>query len=66
MQPDGGRAVFFIVEPNRDQLAALEHKLRDGLLKPVVGAEFPLAEAPKAFDPAHRATGKTIIRVVQP
>jgi NADPH:quinone reductase-like Zn-dependent oxidoreductase len=66
MQPDGGRAVFFVVEPNRDQLVALEQKLRDGLLKPVVGAVFSLAEAPAAFDPAHRAPGKTVIRVVEP
>jgi NADPH:quinone reductase-like Zn-dependent oxidoreductase len=66
IQPDGGRALFFIVEPNRDQLAALERRLRDGLLEPVVGAVFSLAEAPAAFDPAHRATGKTVVRVVEP
>jgi NADPH:quinone reductase-like Zn-dependent oxidoreductase len=64
VQPEGGRAMFFIVEPDRVALTALEHKLRDGVLEPVVGAVFPLAEAPKAFDPAHRAPGKTVIRVV--
>jgi NADPH:quinone reductase-like Zn-dependent oxidoreductase len=64
IQPDGGRALFFIVEPDRVRLAALEQRLRDGLLTPVVGKVFSLSEAPKAFDPAHRATGKTIIRVV--
>ena len=46
VQPDGGRAMFFIVEPDRAALVALEQKLRDGLLTPVVGAVFPLAEAP--------------------
>ncbi|WNG90864.1 hypothetical protein [Mycobacterium sp. ITM-2016-00318] len=66
MHPDGGRAVFFIVEPNRDQLVALEQKLRDSLLKPVVGAVFSLTEALAAFDPAHRSPGKTVIRVVEP
>lgn len=64
IQPEGARAMFFIVEPDRVALTALEHKLRDGVLKPAVGAVFALAEAPKAFDPAHRAPGKTVIRVV--
>lgn len=63
VQPEGGRAMYFIVEPNRPQLEALDAKLRDGVLKPAVGTVFPLAEAPKAFDPSARATGKTVIRV---
>ncbi len=65
VQPHNGRTVFFIVEPDRAQLAELEKRLRDGVLNPVVGAVFPLAEAPSAFDPAQRATGKTVIRVVE-
>ncbi|OBA96467.1 NADPH:quinone reductase [Mycobacteriaceae bacterium 1482268.1] len=64
VQPDGGRAIFFIVEPDRRQLAALALKLREGELKPLVGAVFSLDQAPSAFDPAQRAHGKTIIRVV--
>jgi NADPH:quinone reductase-like Zn-dependent oxidoreductase len=63
VQPEGGRAMFFIVEPDRPQLAALEQRLHDGVLNPIVGAVFPLAEAPRAFDPAQRATGKTVIRI---
>ena len=58
--------MFFIVEPNRDQLVALEQRLREGLLKPVVEAVLSLVEAPAAFDPAHRSPGKTVIRVVEP
>jgi NADPH:quinone reductase-like Zn-dependent oxidoreductase len=64
VQPEHGRAMYFIVEPDRPQLAALEQRLRDGLLNPVVGAVFPLAEAPATFSPAQRTAGKTVIRVV--
>lgn len=63
VRPDNGRAVFFVVEPDRTRLAALERRLRDGRLCPIVGAECPLAEAVSAFDPAHRPGGKTIIRI---
>jgi NADPH:quinone reductase-like Zn-dependent oxidoreductase len=63
VQPDDARAIFFVVEPDRTRLTTLEHMLQDGRLRPNVGAVLPLAEAPKAFDPAHRARGKTIIRI---
>ena len=63
VRPDNGRAVFFVVEPDRARLAALERRLRDGRLRPIVGAVCPLAEAVSAFDPAHRRGGKTIIRI---
>jgi NADPH:quinone reductase-like Zn-dependent oxidoreductase len=63
VQPTGGRAVFFVVEPDRARLADLATRLRDGRLKPVVGAVRPLAEAPAALAPGNRTPGKTIIRV---
>jgi NADPH:quinone reductase-like Zn-dependent oxidoreductase len=63
VHPKGGRAVFFVVEPDRARLADLATRLRDGRLKPVVGAVRPLAEAPAAFAPGRRTRGKTIIRV---
>ena len=63
VRPDDARAIFFVVEPDRTQLAALERRLREGRLRPTVGAVLPLAEAPSAFDPAHRTPGKTIIRI---
>ncbi|MCP3812066.1 NADP-dependent oxidoreductase, partial [Mycobacteriaceae bacterium Msp059] len=56
-------AVFFVVEPDRAQLAVLERKLRRGRLRPSVGTVLPLADAVSAFDPAPRGAGKTIIRV---
>jgi NADPH:quinone reductase-like Zn-dependent oxidoreductase len=65
VQPNEARAVFFIVEPDRMLLAALEERVHDGRLNPVVGEVLPLAEAPSAFDGAHRTHGKTIIRVVE-
>jgi NADPH:quinone reductase-like Zn-dependent oxidoreductase len=52
VQPKDGRAVFFVVEPDRSRLADLAQRLRDGRLKPIVGAVRPLAEAPAAFAPA--------------
>jgi NADPH:quinone reductase-like Zn-dependent oxidoreductase len=62
-QPLGGRAVFFVVEADRARLADLVARVRDGRLKPVVGAVLPLAEAAAAFAPDKRTPGKTILRV---
>ncbi|MFF1359201.1 NADP-dependent oxidoreductase [Streptomyces sp. NPDC058297] len=65
VQPVNGRALFFVVEPDRARLADLARRLRDGRLKPVVGSVRPLAEAAAAFAPAKRTPGKTIIRVTE-
>jgi NADPH:quinone reductase-like Zn-dependent oxidoreductase len=62
--PDNGRAVFFVVEPDRAGLVALEERLRDGRLRPLVGATYPLEEAPAAFDPTNRSSGKATIRLI--
>jgi NADPH:quinone reductase-like Zn-dependent oxidoreductase len=61
IQPRDGRAVFFVVEPNREQLAQLAARLRDGRLTPLVTAVRELAAAPAAF--AERTRGRTIITV---
>ena len=64
VQPADGRAIFFVVEPERAQLAELASRLSDGRIAPTVAAEHPLAEAIAAFGPdAPRLRGKTIIRV---
>ena len=65
VQPDNARAVFFVVEPDRAQLVDLAQRLRDGRIKPLVGAVRPLSEAPAAFAPDRRTRGKTIIQVAQ-
>ena len=64
LQPDGGRAVFFVVEPDRAGLAELERRLREGRLRPLVGRIYSLEEGPAAFDPTRRGPGKPIVRVV--
>jgi NADPH:quinone reductase-like Zn-dependent oxidoreductase len=63
VQPEGGRAVFFVVEPDRADLMSLERRLRDGRLRPNVGAVCSLADAPSALDPAARTHGKTIVAI---
>ncbi|MET7289736.1 NADP-dependent oxidoreductase [Streptomyces sp. NPDC005573] len=65
VRPRDGRAVFFVVEPDRIRLADLAQRLRDGRLKPVIGAVRPLADAASAFSPDKRTPGKTIIRVAE-
>jgi NADPH:quinone reductase-like Zn-dependent oxidoreductase len=63
VQPKDGRAVFFIVEPDRVRLGDLADRVRAGRLKPIVGAVRPLSEAAPAFARRHRTPGKTIIQV---
>ena len=63
VRPANGRAIFFVVEPDRFRLAYLADRVRSGLLNPIIGAVLPLAEAPSAFAPDRRKPGKTIILV---
>ncbi|MEU6818640.1 NADP-dependent oxidoreductase [Streptomyces sp. NPDC046860] len=65
VHPRDARAVFFVVEPDRLRLADLARRVRDGRLKPIIGAVRPLADTPSAFAPDKRTPGKTIIRVAE-
>jgi NADPH:quinone reductase-like Zn-dependent oxidoreductase len=65
VQPKDSRAIFFVVEADRSRLADLAQRVRDGRLKPIVGAVRTLAEAPAAFAPQRRTPGKTIIRITE-
>ncbi|MDX3234213.1 NADP-dependent oxidoreductase [Streptomyces sp. ME03-5709C] len=66
VQPDKGRAVFFVVEVDRVRLADLVQRVRAGRLKPVIGDVRPLVEAPDAFARiGRRLPGKTIIRIAE-
>jgi NADPH:quinone reductase-like Zn-dependent oxidoreductase len=63
VQPLGGRATFFVVEPNRDQLAELARRVRQGRITPKVGAVRPLSETRDAFQDRPAGRGKTIVQV---
>lgn len=63
IQPDHGRAVFFVVEADRQCLVQIERRVRDGRLQPPASCVRPLSEAVDAFDPKNRA-GKPVIQVV--
>ncbi|MET7737519.1 NADP-dependent oxidoreductase [Streptomyces sp. NPDC005402] len=65
VRPADGRAVFFVVEPDRARLADLARRLRDGRLRVRVGAVRPLSEAADAFASRQRVPGRTIIRVAE-
>ncbi len=66
IQPENGRAIFFVVEADRSQLTELAQRLADGRLTSNVGAVRPSAEVPAAFGPnAPHASGKTIIQVTE-
>ncbi|MFF8592127.1 NADP-dependent oxidoreductase [Streptomyces sp. NPDC015220] len=65
VRPDDGRALFFVVEPDRARLVELAQRLRDGRLRVRVGAVRPLAEAAAAFAQRQRVPGRTIIRVAE-
>ena len=60
--PRAGRAIFFVVEPNREQLTQLAGRLRAGRLTPLVTTVRSLADAPAAFTEPTR--GRTIIKVI--
>lgn len=63
VRPADGRAVFFVVEPDRLRLADLAERVRAGRLQPIIGAVLPLAEEPSALAPDRKVPGKSIIRV---
>ena len=63
VRPADGRAVYFVVESNRDQLAELARRAQQGQLKPKVGAVRPLAETRDAFLHKQGTSGKIIIQV---
>jgi NADPH:quinone reductase-like Zn-dependent oxidoreductase len=54
--PEGG--VYFVVEPNRDQLTELARLADAGKLRPVVDAVFPLEQARAAFERSLEKTGR--------
>lgn len=63
VRPADGRAVFFVLESNRDQLTELARRVQRGKLTPKVGAVRPLTETRDAFLRKRGIPGKIIIQV---
>ncbi|TCC28894.1 NADP-dependent oxidoreductase [Kribbella speibonae] len=61
VHPTDGRAIFFVVEPHRDQTTQLAARLRDGRLTPLVTAVHDLADAATAF--TDRTRSRIIIKM---
>ena len=57
--------IYFIVEPNRDQLGKLARLADEGAIRPEIDSVFPLADARAAFDRvAERGKrGKVVLRI---
>jgi len=58
--------VYFVVEPNREQLVELSALVDEGDVRPAIDSVFPLAEARAAFERsmARGKSGKVVLRVV--
>jgi NADPH:quinone reductase-like Zn-dependent oxidoreductase len=61
-----GDGLYFIVEPNREQLVEIGRLAEEGELRPLVDSVFPLAEARAAFERTMQQgkRGKVVLRVV--
>ncbi len=64
-QDERTRAAFFIVEPRRAELEEVAQLIDSGEVRPIVGAEFPLADALLAYRDKP-ARGKAVLRVGAP
>jgi NADPH:quinone reductase-like Zn-dependent oxidoreductase len=62
-RPADGRAIDFVVLPDRAQLGEIAGRVRDGRLRPNIGNVATLDGAVAALNPAERISGQTIIRV---
>jgi NADPH:quinone reductase-like Zn-dependent oxidoreductase len=62
----GVRGVLFIVQPSRQQLTTIQELIDRGLIRPVVSAVFPLAQARQAFQRgiAAHTRGKMVLSVL--
>jgi NADPH:quinone reductase-like Zn-dependent oxidoreductase len=63
--PDGVEAVYFVVEPDGDQLEEVGRLTDAGELRPAIDSVFPLADARAAFERSMSAgkRGKVVLRV---
>lgn len=61
------RGLFFIVEPNREQLSEISRLIDSGDLRPIVSRILPLARGAEAFvrEASGHRRGKTVLRMVE-
>ena len=66
-QTTGVSSVYFVVEPNRDQLAQIAGLLDDGWPPPAIDSVFPLEQAVSAFERSMAADkrGKVVLEVAR-
>ncbi|MGV9346748.1 NADP-dependent oxidoreductase [Streptomyces spiralis] len=62
-RPVNGRAIDFVVVPDRAQLSEIARRVKNGQLRTNIGQVATLDDAVAAFNPTERINGKTIIRV---
>ena len=66
IQPENGRAIFFVVEADRSSWSSSPQRLRDGRLTSNVGAVGPVGRGARRVRPdAPHTSGKTIIQVIE-
>ena len=64
-QGHDARFVWFVVEPNREQLIQIGSLIDAGKLQPIIDAVFPLAQARQAYEQGMKGhtRGKIVLRV---
>jgi NADPH:quinone reductase-like Zn-dependent oxidoreductase len=64
----GRRGLFFVVQPNRQQLGNIATLIDSGAVRPIVAATIPLAKARQAFErgAAGHTRGKLVLAVEKP
>ena len=66
-QAHGVRGVWFIVEPNGEQLAKISTLIDSGKIRPIVDTELPLTKARQAYEQGAKGhtRGKIVLRVAE-
>lgn len=62
-RPAEGLAIDFVVESDREQLAEIVQRVRDGRLRTNIGTVSSLDDAVATFNSSERHAGKTVVRV---
>jgi len=62
------RGLFFVVEPNREQLGEIAALIDSGAIRPIIAETIPLARAREAFESgvAGHTRGKLVLQVAAP